>query len=197
MRGALRLALSIAATFALLLVITRLESNLSPMTVIILNVALVGFVAGALGRSASLAALGLVVGGTAGLVFNMLIGTQLWNPSPTPSDLMVVRLLLLGAAAAVAAVAGYALRVREAAKELEAEKPVSEAAPSHPPTPAVSPPIIVGEQAKSPTMPASTVEEGAAGGYVELQTRICKFCASVIPAESVFCPMCGNKLVEV
>lgn len=190
MHGALRLALSIAATFALVLALTRIESNFIPLIAVLLNVALVGAVAGVIGQSAPLSALSVVIGGIAGLYISAFMGVQLWNPSPVPSDLMVVRLLLIGAAACVAAVSGYALRVRPAKpiQKPAAEPQALEVAPSE-----VEKAGEVGVISK----PAEQVEVSIPAGHVEIQTRICKFCASVIPAESVFCPMCGNKLVEV
>lgn len=191
MHRAVRLALSTAATLALVLVLTRIESNFTALIAVLLNVALVGAVAGVIGQSSPLSALSVVIGGIAGLYISMFMGVQLWNPSPIASDLMVIRLLMLGGAAGVAAISGYALRVRPA------EKPIQQPAAGPSVTEVSAPGVEKAGEVEVISKSAEQVEVSMPTGRVEVQTRICKFCASVIPAESVFCPMCGNKLVEV
>jgi hypothetical protein len=193
MRGSVRLGLSVLGSLALVLFLTRFEKTGS-LTLIFLEVAGSGALAGLLGRSASLSALGSLVGGLAGTYLAVSMGVPLWNPSPTPSDLLIIRLFMLGGIAAVAAVVGYIARVRprERVKDESVEspgikQPIAEKKPTLE-TKIVQEPEIE---------PATTVESKASSEYIEVQTRICKFCLNVIPAESVFCPMCGNKLVEV
>ncbi len=192
MRSSVRLLLSILGSFALMLLLTRFETVLHPWGLVILEVAGVGAVAGLLGRSAPLSALGSVVGGLAGTYLSLYTGIQLWNPSPIASDLLPIRLLMLGGTAAVGAVVGHIVR-GVPAKGPEPIKTVEEPITQQPEVEKVTAP----EQKPVMEQAASVVEAGHQAEYFEVQTRICKFCSSVIPAESVFCPMCGNKLVEV
>ncbi|MDW8360522.1 MAG: zinc ribbon domain-containing protein, partial [Candidatus Caldarchaeum sp.] len=95
-----------------------------------------------------------------------------------PMDLPIIRSLLIGAtalsAAAVGLVASKLLaRPRSPAKKAEAVKPV-----------------------KKEEVELEAASELVLEPPVEPGNRICKFCSSVIPAESVFCPMCGARLVE-
>lgn len=186
MRASLRMGLGALASFLVVFLMARLESNPQALYLVIAQVVGSGVAAGLLSRGGALAALASAVGGLAGLILNIRIGTYLWNPSPTSLDLIPIRLLLLGASAGIAAVMGYGFRLKPVPPPVE-EKKIE------------TPSMGVVEEKPSPEPPKieAQVEEAARPEYVEIQSRICKFCYSVIPAESRFCPMCGQKLVEV
>ncbi len=136
----------------------------------ILAVVLAAAVAGVLTGSGPIAALAVGSGSLAAFVLALLLGISLYNPSPTPSDLNVVRLMLIGLSSILSAGVGYVSGKVFVGNIVKAK------------------PAEVVEEKKVETTPA--VEKQVAGN------RVCKFCGSVIPAESIYCPMCGTKLVE-
>jgi hypothetical protein len=180
------MGLGALASFFIVFLMARLETNPQALYLVIVQVVGLGVASGLLSRGGGLAALASAVGGLAGLTLNLQSGVVLWSPSSVGSDLVIIRLLLLGASAAIAAVVGYGFRVKPTPKPVEGERMVQQKGVAVESRAPVEPPKIEAQ-----------VEEAVQPEYVEIQSRICKFCSSVIPAESVFCPMCGHKLVEV
>lgn len=171
-------ALSYGLTFLLQYVEQLVENPVQP---VILSVAATALATGFVVGSASMAAFAFIVGGVASFFSAYFLGFSLWSPSPVPSDLPTIRLLILGGTALLTAGTGYVSARMFAAK--------------HEPK-TIGPPVA--EQTAQPveaegTQEALSVTVPTPG---EQAMKVCKFCQSVIPSESVFCPMCGAKLVE-
>jgi len=170
MRRLLRLAAGILTAFA----VTFLLSLAEPITPIpaqpaILAVALTAVLAGLLTGSGLLAAVSAVSGSLAALLLALWLGVVLYNPSPIPSDLYMIRLMLIGLTGLLASGVGYVLGGVSGGKTVGAK-----------------PAEVTGKKTASVVPEVGQVAE----------SRVCKFCTSIIPAESVYCPMCGTKLVE-
>lgn len=182
MRTLGRLAAGTALGFAISFLhylIEQMSDNQLQIVVfsVVVTALVVGFVAG----SAAVAALATVLGGFTSFVIVYFLGFNLWTPSPIASDLPIVRSLVLGATALFASGAGYLSASLFPAKQLpKVEKqPVSE----------------VKEELRKEVAPQQE-QKYPLVQPAEQAMKICKFCTSVIPVESVFCPMCGAKLVE-
>jgi predicted membrane channel-forming protein YqfA (hemolysin III family) len=167
----LRLAAGVLTAFAITFLLSLAEPiTPNPAQPAILAVVLAAAVAGVLTGSGPTAALSVGSGTLAAFVLAIWLGISLYNPSPTPSDLYVVRLMLIGISCMLSAGVGYVSGKVFVGKAVKAK------------------PAEVVEENKVETAPA--VEKQIAGN------RVCKFCGSIIPAESIYCPMCGTKLVE-
>ncbi|MCS7110227.1 MAG: hypothetical protein NZ956_02000 [Candidatus Caldarchaeum sp.] len=181
MRTLVKLALSMAIAFAVTLLHHYLEQVWeNPLQPVILSITVTALVVGFVANSASVAALATVVGGAASFVTAYLLGFNLWTPSPIPSDLPIIRSFIIGVTAILSSGIGYVsanLFVKKP-KEIEKAEPV------------------VPEPAKHESTEPEPVVERPVVPTPEPGMKICKFCQSIIPAESVFCPMCGVKLVE-
>ncbi|MDW7977208.1 MAG: zinc ribbon domain-containing protein [Candidatus Caldarchaeum sp.] len=179
MNNYIRLASAALASFAIMFLLSTMElSSPQPTQVILISMVLAAVASGFAGGSALKAAVGAVIGGVSAFILGFYWGVSFWSPSPVPMDLPIIRSLLIGAtalsAAAVGLVASKLLaRPRSPAKKAEAVKPV-----------------------KKEEVELEAASELVLEPPVEPGNRICKFCSSVIPAESVFCPMCGARLVE-
>jgi len=167
----LRLAAGVLTAFAITFLLSLAEPITPyPAQPAILAVVLAAAIAGVLTGSGPSAALAVGSGTLAAFVLALWLGISLYNPSPTPSDLYVVRLMLIGLSSILSAGVGYVSGKVLAGNIVKAKQ--SE----------------VVEEKKAET--AHVVQKQVGGN------RLCKFCGSVIPAESIYCPMCGMKLVE-
>lgn len=142
-----------------------------------MSVAVIALVVGFVANSASIAALATAIGGLASFLAALSLNLSLWSPSPYPSDLLAVRGMIFGATVLLSSGVGFISSGLLPRKPKEPQKTV-EAAPQ---------PEAVKEQEKTQEQRPEPAELGM---------KICKFCQNVIPTESVFCPMCGVKLVE-
>ncbi|MEM0349857.1 MAG: hypothetical protein QXE96_04300 [Candidatus Caldarchaeum sp.] len=176
MRAYLRLAAAAALSFAVAFILTYFENSyLNPLQPALLSILLIASAAGFVARASSLSALAAAVGGLGAFAVSQFLGFSLWSPSQLESDLLVSRLLLIGGAVVLAGLMGFVTGNVFAPKP--AERPVQ-------PTPT---PLQV-EQNPAPLQQTQET--------VQQVMKICKFCSSVIPGESRFCPMCGAKLIE-
>lgn len=177
MRGYLRLAAATVLSFAIAFLLIYLENiYINPLHPAIISILLTASAAGLVARASAKSALAAAVGGLAAFALSRFLNFSLWSPSQLEADLFVSRLLLIGGATFLAGLVGYVAGNVFVSKPVEAEKPVqqSSATKKIEPSSATSPP-----------------QE-----HVQQIMKICKFCSSVIPGESRFCPMCGAKLIE-
>ncbi|MEM0384441.1 MAG: hypothetical protein QXS57_05050 [Candidatus Caldarchaeum sp.] len=179
MNHLLNLASAALASFAIMILLSTLEFTAEqPAQPVVAAVVLAAVAAGFAGRSPVRAAVGVLIGGVAAFTLASLWGVKLWSPSPVPSDLPVIRMMLIGGTALLAAGVGLV-----ASEILSKPKPsgLKEETP---------------KPAKQPVVELEVVKKEVREAVPEPGNRVCKFCENVIPAESVFCPMCGAKLVE-
>lgn len=177
MRGYLRLAAATVLSFVIAFLLIYLENiYLNPLQPAILSMLLTASAAGLVARASAKSALAAAVGGVAAFALSRFLNFSLWSPSQLETDLVVSRLLLIGGATFLAGLMGYVAGNVFVSKPVEAEKPIQQSSATQKiePSPSTSPP-----------------QEN-----VQQVMKICKFCSSVIPGESRFCPMCGAKLVE-
>ncbi|MEM1976206.1 MAG: zinc ribbon domain-containing protein [Candidatus Caldarchaeum sp.] len=178
MRGYLRLAAATVLSFAIAFILIYLENiYINPLHPAIISILLTASAAGLVARASAKSALAAAVGGLAAFALSRFLNFSLWSPSQLEADLFVSRLLLIGGATFLAGLMGYVAGNVFAPKPVEAEKPVQ-------PTSATQ------KIEQPPTTPPPPQEN------VQQIMKICKFCSSVIPGESRFCPMCGAKLIE-
>ncbi|MEM1943368.1 MAG: zinc ribbon domain-containing protein [Candidatus Caldarchaeum sp.] len=179
MNHLLKLASAALASFAIIFLLSTLEFTAEqPIQLVVAAVVLAAVAAGFAGRSPFRAAVGVLIGGAAAFTLAYFWGVRLWSPSPVPSDLPVVRMMLIGGTALLAAGVGLV------ASEI-ISKPKPSGLKEEKPKPV-----------KQPVVELEVVKKEVRDVVQEPGNRVCKFCESVIPAESVFCPMCGAKLVE-
>ncbi|MEM1945810.1 MAG: zinc ribbon domain-containing protein [Candidatus Caldarchaeum sp.] len=178
-----RIAAAALTSFAIVFLASIFEFSFpQPLQIVVVSLVLAAVATGFVAGSPVKAAAATFAGGVGALVLSILWGVKLWSPSPVPSDTPIIRTLLVCGTAVLAAGVGYLaaglLQKSRAATEQWKEQPAS-------------------AKAEAPTQSEPTsMESMAAIDSFEAENRICKFCGSVIPAESVFCPMCGAKLVE-
>ncbi|MEM0440851.1 MAG: hypothetical protein QXY84_03010 [Candidatus Caldarchaeum sp.] len=153
----------------------------NPIQPVVLSVTATALATGFVVGSAATAALAVLVGAVASFFSAYFLGFFLWSPSPIPSDLPTIRLLIIGGTALLTAGFGYVSGRMFAAKPKPEE---------------VS--LQVTEQFAQPAEVEETTKKTSATVPVQMEQamKVCKFCQNVIPSESIFCPMCGAKLVE-
>ncbi len=179
-----RIAACSSASFAIILLMSTLESSSpQPLQPIAISIVLTAVVAGFMASSAMLAAFGTLIGGAVALVLGAVWGVKLYPTSPTPLDTYIIRLMLLGGTALLSSGVGY---VSSSIFTKPSQKQVIEVE---------QPPQLSQETTQSPSMEATPPQPTPHPTMAD--KRVCKFCGSVIPAESVYCPMCGTKLVEI
>jgi len=218
MGSAPRLGLAAAAAFGGSLALAFVEASMGGQILLaVLSVAASGLAAGVGGRRAFESAAGAGAGSAAAQLLAVNQHLQLWNPG-TSLDLLIVRLFVSGAAAFVGLGAGLLLSYisRPAPRPEEKESIEESVAVEELGSETKAGLEVVGIEAEpagqiekageaQPTGAGTEVEatpsvsEGAArtkAVTVQGEARICKFCFSVIPADAMFCPSCGNKLME-
>jgi len=179
MKATAKFLLATASSFSLYMFSSMFELRfLNPVQVVVLALIFVALVSGLVAGSTAGAGFGTLLGGFIALILSVFLGIEVWNPSPSPSDLIIIRILLVGFSSLLSAGVGYVAAgithkgVQEAQSIFEEEKKTEAAE------------VSVEKSIESPQAPA------------EAELRICKFCGNAIPAESIYCPMCGEKLVE-
>ncbi|MEM4280781.1 MAG: zinc ribbon domain-containing protein [Candidatus Caldarchaeum sp.] len=184
MASFVRLAAGALVSLAIILLLSTVELSFpQPLQAVVISLVLTAVASGFVAGSAATAAAGTFIGGFAALVLAILWNVTLWSPSPVPSDMPIIRTLLLGGAAVLAAGVGFVKGsiLHKTPVPTEPRKEQSQAVQPQDSSQVTSP--LIPESKPTPVV-------------LEVENRICKFCSSVIPAESVYCPMCGAKLVE-
>ncbi len=179
------LAAGSLASFSIVLLMSTLEfSSPNPLQPIVISIVLTAAATGFITSSAMLAAFGTLIGGVVALVLGTAWGVKLYPTSPAPLDTYIIRLFLLGGAALLSSGVGYisgGIFAKPSPKQMNGlEQP-----------PPFSQETIKSQSTTEVTQPQPTSLPAMA------DKKICKFCGSIIPAESIYCPICGTKLVEI